>query len=71
MLKELQFEGAPVLVTGGGQGIGRSACEALAELGAHIIVVSKTAENVKETEKGTMHVLLIPLKGMEIKGRGT
>jgi len=51
MLKELQFEGAPVLVTGGGQGIGRSACEALAELGAHIIVVSKTAENVKETEK--------------------
>ena len=51
MLNQLKFESAPVLVTGGGQGIGRSTCEVLAELGAHVIVVSKTEENVRETEK--------------------
>lgn len=50
MLKQLQFDGDPVLVTGGGQGIGRASCEALAELGAHVIVVSKTEANVRETE---------------------
>jgi NAD(P)-dependent dehydrogenase (short-subunit alcohol dehydrogenase family) len=37
------------VVTGGGQGIGRSTCEVLAELGAHVIVVSKTEANVRET----------------------
>ena len=51
MLDRLKFDGAPVLVTGGGQGIGRSTCEVLAELGAHVIVVSKTEENVRETER--------------------
>ena len=51
MLKELQFEGAPVLVTGGGQGIGRSACEALAELGAHIIVVAKQRKTSKKPKR--------------------
>ena len=51
MLNKLKFDRAPVVVTGGGQGIGRSTCEALAELGAHVIVVSKTEENVLETEK--------------------
>ena len=51
MLNKLKFDCAPVLVTGGGQGIGRSTCEVLAELGAHVIVVSKTRENVLETEK--------------------
>ena len=51
MLNKLKFDRAPVVVTGGGQGIGRSTCEVLAELGAHVIVVSKTEENVLETEK--------------------
>lgn len=51
MLDRLKFDGAPVLVTGGGQGIGRSTCEVLAELGAHVIVVSKTEANVRETER--------------------
>lgn len=51
MLNKLKFDRAPVVVTGGGQGIGRSTCEVLAELGAHVIVVSKTRENVLETEK--------------------
>ena len=51
MLNKLKFDCTPVVVTGGGQGIGRSTCEVLAELGAHVIVVSKTRENVLETEK--------------------
>ncbi|MEE2996126.1 MAG: SDR family oxidoreductase [Pseudomonadota bacterium] len=51
MLERLNFDGAPVLVTGGGQGIGRSTCEVFAELGALVIIVSKTEENVRETEK--------------------
>ena len=51
MLNKLKFDCAPVVVTGGRQGIGRSTCEVLAELGAHVIVVSKTRENVLETEK--------------------
>ena len=51
MLNKLKFDCAPVVVTGGGQGIGRSTCEVLAELDAHVIVVSKTRENVLETEK--------------------
>ena len=51
MLDRLRFDGAPVVVTGGGQGIGQASCEVLAELGAHVIVVSKTAENVQRTEE--------------------
>ncbi len=51
MLDKLKFNGAPVVVTGGGQGIGRASCEALAELGAHVIVVSKTGANVRRTEQ--------------------
>ena len=51
MLDRLKFDGAPVLVTGGGQGIGQSTCEVLAELGAHVILVSKTEENVRTTEE--------------------
>ena len=51
ILDRLKFDGAPVVVTGGGQGIGRSTCEVLTELGAHVIVVSKTEANVRETER--------------------
>ncbi len=50
MLERLKFHGAPVVVTGGGQGIGRACCETLGELGAHVVVVSKTGDNVRETE---------------------
>ena len=50
MLERLKFRGAPVVVTGGGQGIGRACCEVLGELGAHVVVVSKTGDNVRETE---------------------
>lgn len=50
MLSELQFKGAPVIVTGAGSGIGQSCCEVLAELGATLILVGRTAAKLKETE---------------------
>ena len=50
MLDQLKFNGAPVIVTGAGSGIGQSCCEILAELGATIILVGRTMEKLKETE---------------------
>lgn len=47
MLAKLKFNGAPVLVTGGGQGIGKAAADALAELGAHVIIAERN-ENTLE-----------------------
>ncbi len=44
MLKKLKFDGAPVLVTGGGQGIGKAAAEALAEMGAHVLIAELKEE---------------------------
>lgn len=56
MLRELCFDGAPVLVTGAGSGIGRACCEVFAELGADIILVGRRIEPLRETE-----ALLAPL----------
>jgi meso-butanediol dehydrogenase/(S,S)-butanediol dehydrogenase/diacetyl reductase len=50
MLKELRFDGEPVIVTGGGSGIGRACAEALGELGATVIVVGRTESTLRETE---------------------
>ena len=50
MLDSLKFDGAPVIVTGAGSGIGRACCEALAELGAEIVLVGRTMEKLRETE---------------------
>src|SRR2546426_11680284 len=50
MLEALRFDGEPVIVTGGGSGIGRACCEALAELGATVIVVGRTEAKLRETE---------------------
>ena len=50
MLKSLQFDGAPVLVTGAGVGIGRSCCETLAELGATVLFCARTEARLQETE---------------------
>jgi meso-butanediol dehydrogenase/(S,S)-butanediol dehydrogenase/diacetyl reductase len=50
MLSELKFNGEPVIVTGGGSGIGQACCEALAELGATVVAVGRTEAKLKETE---------------------
>jgi NAD(P)-dependent dehydrogenase (short-subunit alcohol dehydrogenase family) len=50
MLRALQFSGEPVLVTGGGSGIGQASCVALAELGASLVIVGRTEASLRETE---------------------
>lgn len=47
MLKKMQFNGAPVIVTGAGMGIGESTCDALAELGASLILVGRTMSKLE------------------------
>ena len=49
MLKELQFNGEVVVVTGAGSGIGRSIAEAVAELGATTVAVARTQSKIDET----------------------
>ena len=49
MLAELRFDGAPVIVTGAGSGIGQAACEAFAELGATLVLVGRRADALRET----------------------
>ena len=46
MLKELQFGGEVVVVTGAGTGIGRSIALALAELGATTVLVARTQSKI-------------------------
>lgn len=48
MLKQLQFNGEVVVVTGSGTGIGRSTAEALAELGATVVLVARTQSKIDE-----------------------
>jgi NAD(P)-dependent dehydrogenase (short-subunit alcohol dehydrogenase family) len=50
MLGELKFDGEPVLVTGGGSGIGQACCTALAELGASVVIVGRSEARLRETE---------------------
>ncbi len=50
MLKELHFKGEAVVITGGGAGIGQACAEALAELGASIVVAGRTEATLKTTE---------------------
>ena len=50
MLQKLKFDGAPVIVTGAGSGIGQACCVALAELGATVVLVGRTLDKLKETE---------------------
>jgi len=48
VLKQLQFNGEVVVVTGSGTGIGRSTAEALAELGATVVLVARTQSKIDE-----------------------
>jgi NAD(P)-dependent dehydrogenase (short-subunit alcohol dehydrogenase family) len=50
MLNELKFKGEVVVITGGGQGIGRATAEALAELGATLVLAERTEKQLHETE---------------------
>jgi NAD(P)-dependent dehydrogenase (short-subunit alcohol dehydrogenase family) len=49
VLDELQFDGAPVVITGAGTGIGRAACQVFAELGASIVLVGRSQESLEGT----------------------
>src|SRR5437764_6080837 len=48
LLKELQFKGEVVVITGASTGIGRSTAEALAELGATAVLVARTQGKLEE-----------------------
>jgi NAD(P)-dependent dehydrogenase (short-subunit alcohol dehydrogenase family) len=50
VLRELQFNGEVVVVTGASTGIGRSTAEALAELGATTVLVARTQSRLDEVK---------------------
>lgn len=56
MLEELRFDGAPVVVTGAGSGIGRAVCDVLGELGATLVLVGRTRDRLVETAEGLKHL---------------
>jgi meso-butanediol dehydrogenase/(S,S)-butanediol dehydrogenase/diacetyl reductase len=49
MLSSLKFNGARVIVTGAGSGIGQACCEVLAEMGASLVLVGKTEARLRQT----------------------
>jgi len=51
MLEKLRFDGAPVLITGAGTGIGRACSLTFAELGASVILAGRDEGPLRETAK--------------------
>ncbi|MBX3017550.1 MAG: SDR family oxidoreductase [Bdellovibrionaceae bacterium] len=58
MLKAMDLTGRTALVCGASQGIGQAAAVALSELGARVILVARSAENLEKTRS-----LLTPSRG--------
>ena len=50
MLKQMQFNGEVVIITGAGTGIGRATAEAIAELGATTVLVARTKSKLDEVK---------------------
>ena len=50
MLKDLDLAGTVVAVTGGGGGIGQACAQTLAELGARVVIIGRTAAKLQETQ---------------------
>ena len=51
MLDALRFDGQPVIVTGGGTGIGQACCIEFAKLGAQVIATGRTRETLEDTAR--------------------
>ena len=51
MLKEKTFSNKTYIVTGGGSGLGKSMTKYLLQLGANAIIVSRSEEKLKASQK--------------------
>lgn len=47
MLKQLKFNGEVAVITGGGQGIGKACAEALAEMGASLVIAERNGDQIE------------------------
>lgn len=51
MLKSISLEGKTVIVTGAGKGIGRAIAIAMAEAGANVMLVARTADDLEQVQE--------------------